>query len=303
MELRQLRYFLAIAEELHFGRAAARLHIAQPSLTQQIQNLETELGVQLFSRSKRKVELTEAGQFFLVEARLVLEHTAQAVQVAQRAGRGELGRLSLAYAGATMYSVLPPILQEFHARYPSVDLKVNEVSTEQQFSLFDQNLIHVGLLHPPVRRNDIACETIFREPMILALPENHPLATQEKIALEDLADQSFILFQRQQGPWLHDRIMSLCQQAGFSPRIVQETCPPNAVLGFVAAEIGIAFVAESLQFVPRPGVIYRPLSELLIELETAITWRKAAASPVLHAFLDIVRGVAQQQGWLEKRTA
>jgi DNA-binding transcriptional LysR family regulator len=302
MELRQLRYFLATAEELHFGRAAHRLHIAQPSLTQQIQNLEAELGVRLFLRTKRRVELTEAGQLFLTEVRLVMEHLTQAVQVAQRAERGELGRLSLAYAGATMYRVLPPILQEFHARYPAVDLMVNEVSTEKQLSLFDQNLIHVGLLHPPIRRDDIACETIFREPMILALPENHPLVDCDKIAPEQLADQSFILFQRQQGPWLHDRITSLCQQAGFSPRVVQETCPPNAVLGLVAADIGVAFVAESLQTVPRPGIAFRSLATTPVELETAVTWRKTSISPVLQAFLNVVHDVAQQQSWGEKQT-
>jgi DNA-binding transcriptional LysR family regulator len=302
MELRQLRYFLVTAEELHFGRAATRLHIAQPSLTQQIQNLEAELGVKLFLRTKRRVELTEVGQLFLIEVRLVMEHLTQAVRVAQRAGKGELGRLSLAYAGATMYRVLPPILQAFNDRYPNVDLTVSEVSTEQQLLLFDRNLIHVGLLHPPIRRNEIACETIFREPMVLALPENDPLAATEKIVPEQLSDRAFILFQRQQGPWLHDRITSLCQQAGFSPRVVQETCPPNAVLGLVAAGIGVAFVAQSLQSVPRPGIAYRPLSAPPIELETAVTWRKTDISPVLKAFLSVVRDVARQQGWSEQRT-
>jgi DNA-binding transcriptional LysR family regulator len=186
MDLRQLRYFVAIAEELHFGRAAARLHMAQPSLTQQIQNLESELDVQLFKRTKRRVELMEVGHLFLAEVRLVLEHATRAADVAQRAGRGELGSLSLAYAGATLYTVLPPILQAFHSRYPMVDLTVREVSTESQLELFDQHLIHVGLLHPPVRRNDIAYETIFREPMVLALPQDHPLTDYSKISPDQL---------------------------------------------------------------------------------------------------------------------
>ncbi|MCU0567623.1 MAG: LysR family transcriptional regulator [Oculatellaceae cyanobacterium Prado106] len=297
MEIRHLRYFLAVAEELHFGRAATRLHIAQPSLTQQIQNLEAELGVPLLVRTKRRVELTEAGRLFQTEARLVMEHWTRAIQVVQQAGHGELGQLSLAYAGATMYRVLPRILQKFYAQYPRVNLTVNETSTEQQLALFDQNLIQVGLLHPPIRREDIVYQTFFREPMILALSESHPLATEEKIDLKQLADESFILFQRSQGPWLHDQITSLCQQAGFTPRVVQETCPPNAVLGLVAAKIGVAFVAESLQLAARSGIVFRPIAAPPILLETAVAWSKTTDSPVLHRFVEVVRDVAHQQGW------
>jgi DNA-binding transcriptional LysR family regulator len=300
MELRQLRYFLAVAEELHFGRAAIRLHIAQPSLTQQIQNLESELGVQLFARSKRQVELTEAGQLFLSEVRLVLADVERSIRVAQRAGRGESGRLILAYAGATLYNVMPPILERFYAQYPDVDLTVSEVSTENQLPLLDQNAIHVGILHPPIRRSNIAYEVIFREPMILAIPENHPLAVCTKIAPEQLVDEPFILFPQNQGPWLYDQIISMCQQVGFSPHVVQEICPPNAVLGLVAANIGIAFVAASLQTVPRPGVVYRPISAQPIELETAVAWQKTSVSQVLQTFLNVVRKVAQQQKWCKK---
>jgi DNA-binding transcriptional LysR family regulator len=289
MELRQLRYFVMVAEELHFGRAAERLHIAQPALSQQIQTLEGAIGVQLLRRTKRHVELTDAGRLFLEQARLTVMQAEQTAQVAAQASRGAIGRLALGFTEMTLYSVMPAIARAYRARYPEVDLTLYEMCTEEQVRALQSGHIQVGLLHPPLRANDIHISPIFCEPLIVALPDEHALAHLPDVAPAQLAEDMFILFPRDDGPCLYDQIISMCRQAGFSPRIAYETPLPQTKIGLVAVGVGITLTAASMANLQRPGVVYKSLREPTPELETAVAWRNNMASPVVRGFLDVVR--------------
>ena len=220
IELRHLRYFIAVAEELHFGRAADRLHMAQPPLSQQIRQLEAELGFQLFHRTKRSVELTEAGQVFLKDCRKIFRQLDQAVRTGQQASRGELGQLAIAFVSSAAYNILPPILQAFRAAMPQVRLELHELTTDQQVRWMQDGRIDVGFVRPPVEDEQLQLMTIFREPLVVALPIAHPLAEQPQVSLAALASEPFILFPRPLAPGLYDQIISLCQQAEFSPTVV-----------------------------------------------------------------------------------
>ncbi|MBV9229224.1 MAG: LysR family transcriptional regulator, partial [Chloroflexi bacterium] len=193
MELRHLHYFIAVAEELHFGKAAERLQMAQPPLSQQIRQLEDELGVQLFYRTKRHVQLTEAGHVFLQEARQTLIQAEQAIVAARRAGRGELGRLAIGFVGSATSDILPTLIRGFQERYPEVELLLRELTTAQQVRALQDGRIHVGILRPPVHDDTLRIETLFKEPLIVALPERHPLSSQVQLPIEALAREHFIL--------------------------------------------------------------------------------------------------------------
>jgi DNA-binding transcriptional LysR family regulator len=199
MELRHLRYFVTVAEELHFGRAAQRLQIAQPPLSQQIRQLEEELGVQLFHRTKRSVQLTEAGQLFLEEACQILTRAEQAIQIVQRADRGETGRLTLSFVGSATYSVLPVVLKVFRRRFPEVLLSLHEMTTTQQVQALHEDRIHLGFVRPPIYEQELMIESILKEPFVAVLPEFHRLANETQISLLTLANDPFILFPRYLG--------------------------------------------------------------------------------------------------------
>ena len=289
MELRHLRYFITVAEELHFGRAAQRLHIAQPPLSQQIRQLEEELGVILFHRTKRSVQLTDAGQVFLEEAKQVLIQAAQAVQAAQRASRGEIGQLVVSFVSSAAYNVLPKILQAFRARFPEVNLALHELTTDKQLQGLRDGWIDVGFLRPPIEDDTLSLATIFQESLVVALPEIHPLSRQPQVPLKALINEFFILFPRPLGPKLYDQIVGLCQQAGFSPNVVQEAIQMQTIVSLVAAEIGIALVPASVQNLQRRGVIYKAIQEATPKAEIAVIWRSNDLSSVLHQFLNVVR--------------
>lgn len=291
MELRHLKYFVAVAEELHFGRAAAKVQITQPVISDQIRRLEQELEVKLFFRTKRTVQLTEPGKLFYKEAKQILERVEKAVSVVQKADRGELGSLTIGYTGPALYTVLPEIIRAFRDRYPQVELVLKEICTNEQEEALRSGDIEVGFLHPPVD-GDLEFVSIMTEKMVLALPEEHPLATLAQIPISKLSDQPFILFPRQVGPYLYDRILSICQQAGFSPIVVQEVTPQPTVIGLVAAGIGVSFVSSSLQNLNRPGVVYRELDVPTPELELAAAWQPKKVSPVLQKFLKVVQGIS-----------
>ncbi|HZR38916.1 MAG TPA: LysR family transcriptional regulator [Ktedonobacteraceae bacterium] len=287
MELRHLQYFVAVAEELHFGRAAQRLNMAQPPLSQQIRHLEEELGVQLFQRTRRHVELTDAGQAFLQEARLTLAQAEHAVKIARQAGRGEIGKLTIGFVGSATYEALPSIIRNFQARCPDVELILRELTTTQQVRALHDKRIHIGILRPPINDDTLVLETLIKEPIVLALPENHPLSRQSSLTVEALAHEHFILFPRHLGPGLYDQIIGLCQQGGFSPQVTQEAIQMQTILGLVATGLGIALIPASAQHLRSTGVIYRRL-DTNIYVELAMARRKDDASPVLQAFLKII---------------
>lgn len=297
MELRHLRYFVAVAEELHFGRAAQRLLIAQQPLSRQIRDLETELQVQLFHRTKRTVRLTEVGRVFLAEARKTLQQAEQAILAAQRAGRGEIGQFAVGFTGPALNSVLPRIVRLFKKRYPQVKLALERLQTPEQVQALMSGQIQLGLLHPPIEDKTLILETIHREGLVAVLPDIHPLAqdTFHPISISELADELFILYPRHIGPILYDRIINLCQQAGFSPKVVQEVAPQQTILGLVSAAVGISLLHASAQEVAPAGVAIRALLEPTPVLELAVAWHPEATHPVLSAFLAIVREVALEQ--------
>ncbi len=298
MELRHLKYFVAVAEELHFGRAAAKVQITQPVISDQIRRLEEELRVKLFFRTKRTVQLTEPGKIFFKEAQQILERVEKAVSAVQKAERGELGSLTIGYTGPALYTLLPEIIKAFRDRYPQVELVLKEICTNEQVEALNSGEIEVGFLHPPIE-GDFESISIMTEKMILALPEDHPLTTFTQVPISKLSDQSFILFPQQEGPYLYSRILSICQQAGFSPKVVQEVTPQPTMIGLVAAGIGVSFVSSSLQNLNRPGVVYRELDVATPELELVAAWKRDKVSPVLRKFLQIVQEIAIDKIQLE----
>ena len=287
IELRHLRYFVAVAQTLHFGRAAEHLGITQPVLSDQIRRLETLLGVQLLHRTKRVVQLTEPGRIFLADVLQVLAQTDTAIATVRRAAQGKFGKLAIGYTGPALYTVLPEIVRTFRDRNPNVELTLHENCTPQQEAALLANDIQVGFLHPPIDA-PVNQQTVFEETLVVALPENHPLTEQSSLSINDLANESFILFPRTVGPHLYSQILFLCTQAGFKPRVVQEVTPQPTMVGLVAAGIGVAFVATSMQKISRPGVVYRNLQEETPILQLAMAWKDDQKSPVLESFLTVV---------------
>jgi DNA-binding transcriptional LysR family regulator len=293
MELRALRYFVVLAEELHFGRAARRLAMTQPPLSQAIAGLERELGVRLFERTRRKVALTHAGTAFLDEARATLARAAQAIETARRADQGEVGRLSIGFIAATAYTFLPLVLREFSRAFPGVKLELRELTLPQQLEALGDGRVDVGLLRPPVRQAELASETLLREPFVLALPARHPLAALRRVPARRLAAEPFVLFPRQPGLVFRDLVMGFCLRHGFTPRIAQEANQTHTVVGLVSASVGVALVPASTQKIGLAGVTYRPLRERTPSSETALAWRRLDSSPVVKAFRDVARSVAK----------
>jgi DNA-binding transcriptional LysR family regulator len=292
MELRHLRYFIAVAEELHFSKAAERLHIAQPPLSQQIQQLEAELGVELFQRkTKRQVQLTEAGQVFLQEAYQLFAQLSKAIDLTQRTGRGEKGQLRVGFTTLVTYDLLPVILRRFREQFLEVELVLQELTTTQQEQALFNHRIHVGFAHPPLEDNTFNQECIQQEGLIVALLETHFLARQENISVRSLLNENFIMFPRHLGPGLYDQILSLCRQGNFSPKVTQEAIQMQTIIGLVSAGMGIAIVPSSLQNLQRAGVVYRVLEEKTPLVETAVMWRQEDMTPVLREFLQIVRSI------------
>ncbi|MDJ0594098.1 MAG: LysR family transcriptional regulator [Pleurocapsa sp. MO_226.B13] len=288
MELRHLKYFVAVAEELHFGKAAAKVKITQPVISDQIRRLERELGVKLFFRTKRIVQLTEPGKILLEEARQILSRVEKAVVKVQKAERGELGSLIIGYTGPALYTLLPKIIKTFQNSYPQVELRLKEICTNEQVTALNAGDIEVGFLHPPVDGN-FEFISMMREKMVLALPEDHPLTSYTYVPINKLSDQSFILFPQKVGPHLYGHIFSMCQQAGFTPKVVQEVTPQPTMIGLVAAGIGVSFVSNSLQNLNRPGVVYRELDVATPELELVAAWKEDRVSSVLRKFLQVLQ--------------
>jgi len=293
MELRHLAYFIAVAEELHFGRAAKKLNISQPPLSQQIMQLEREIGVRLFNRTRRHVEITPAGAVFLDEARRIMAMAEDAVHRTIRAGKGEIGRLAVGYIGSANYSLLPQVIREFRRRFQEVDLSLAEMNTSNQIEALRDGRIHVGFLRPPrgIENEGIAVEPVFREPLMVAMPQNRHLHGKKSLPLSMLAQESFIMIPRQRGPGYFDHIIALCQKAGFSPRIVLEASQFHTIIGLVAAEVGIAVVPASTRHSRFKGVVFRDL-EGGAETVLDIAWLRDNQSLVLHSFIGVTREIA-----------
>ncbi|NES93822.1 MAG: LysR family transcriptional regulator [Desertifilum sp. SIO1I2] len=293
MELRHLHYFIAVAEELHFSRAAERLCISQPPLSQQIRDLEDELGVKLFERTKRQVHLTEAGKVFLDRSYLLLAQLEQAIAATQRIGRGEVGQLAIGFVDSAMYTSLPEMLKGFREQFPAVELRLQEMTTAQQIQALYDKQIDVGIVRSAISEPGLSVECLLPESLVLALPENHPLSAQTQVSLSALADEFFILFPAKLGPVFYQQIMQSCEQAGFRPKVTQEAVQMQTIIGLVAAGLGIAIVPASMQNFHRSGVIYRLLQEQISNTGLYLAWRQYGSAPVLSVFLNLVRKTAQ----------
>jgi DNA-binding transcriptional LysR family regulator len=296
MNLHQLRQFVAIAEELHFGRAAERLGQTQPPLSMAMQALERELGVRLLERSRRGVSLTAAGTVFLDEARAIVERSARAVELARSAERGNVGRIAVGFIAATAYTLLPIVVREFVARFPAVKLDLQELTMPRLFEAFRREDIDVGLMRPIASDLPLSFETILEEPMVVALPTGHALAKLARIPAKRLAEESFVMFPRIPGTLFHDLIVGFCRDAGFVPRISQEATQTHAVLGLVSAGLGVALVPDSVRIIGMRGVVFRPLAANAPRAPVAVAWRDGNNSPFVRGFLETARQAVHGRG-------
>jgi DNA-binding transcriptional LysR family regulator len=304
MELRHLRYFVAVAEELHFGRAAQRLHIAQPPLSRQIRDLEREIGTPLFERSARGVELTHAGAAFLPEARLVLGQAERAQRTAQRAARGETGRLRVGFVeDATHSGILPDVLSFFRMHLPSIGLSLLELDSSQQAEALREGRIDLGILSSPPLDADrwLQTEVVHEEPLVAVLPQTHRLASKPRLPLRDLAADSFILRPRPTDPAVYDELLARCRAARFSPTVAQEATGWHTIIGLVSAGVGVAFVPTSLGRLEQAGVVYRPVRDLSLSVALSVVWKQGGRSPVRERFVTTLRAVARARQRSVKR--
>jgi len=295
MELRHLRYFVAVAEELNFTRAADRLHIGQPPLSMQIRDLEQEIGTPLFDRGRRRVSLTEAGRRFLPQARAILEQSRTAVEEARRAGRGEAGELKVGFASSLPYtSTLADTLYRYRQRYPQVGLQLHELFSGEQFDAIRRATLDVGFVrHGGLEvPSGVVVREIGRDPLRLAVNAAHPLANRDVVSLVECRDDGFIAFPPEVGSGLPFMLERLCRGAGFAPRIVQTAREATTQIGLVAAGIGVALLPAPLECVRLPRVRYLALSDEGAHFSLAIATRDGPPAPLLAGFLDVLREVA-----------
>jgi LysR family transcriptional regulator, benzoate and cis,cis-muconate-responsive activator of ben and cat genes len=293
-ELRHLRSFVAVAEELHFGRAAIRLGIAQPPLSQQIQQLERHLDTALFERTSRQVRLTDAGVVFLAEARRILLAVEQAAASARRAARGETGELKVAFAATVMFLALPHILRTFRARFPDVRLDLREMATGSQLAAIKNGDLDIGFVREPLPDPDLDTQVVFREPLRITVDSAHPLAQKKHVRVADLANEPFVLFPSEIAPGLHSQVMKLCRDAGFSPRVVEISRELYTTVSLVEAGVGVSILPASVERLGWSGVRYLPLPAKTPMTRVAASWRRDRVRPVLSALLTIARETSRE---------
>lgn len=270
MELKLLRAFVTVAEELHFGRAAKRLHVSQPPLSVQIRRLEADLGCALFERSRRGVALTEAGQALLGRARHLLAEAERARDELERLQRGQSGVLAIGYTPTATYQLLPRVLPAYRGMRPDVRLELIELSSAQQVAALNRGRIEVGFVCSPLAPHDLREEPLVRERPLLAVPERHRLARKPRVALGELGDEPFVTVKSEIEPGWADAAARLLQKHGIAPRVAQETDSKLALLGLVAAGVGIAIVSESLGSWQRAGVVLRPLQSVSLKFTLSL---------------------------------
>ncbi len=261
MELRQLRYFVAVAEDMHFNRAAERLHIAQPALSQQIRRLEHELKTTLFHRTTRSVELTDTGRVLLAEARRVLADVDYTLAAVRHAADGETGLLRLGFVSSAALQVLPTLVLALQERWPRLHLTLEEGTTDRQIEDIREGRIDIGVAREMAPLEGFVSQPLAKEPLVAAVPVNHRLAEQGRIRIADLAGERFVVFPRRQVSRLYDHIAALCRRAGVELEVAQEAVQFPTILGLVAAQQGVAIVPDSLRALHLPGIRYLALTD------------------------------------------
>ncbi len=289
MELRHLRYFVAVAEECHFGRAAERLHIAQPPLSQQIKQLEAELGVQLLTRSTRRVDLTPAGEQYLARARSILANVDAAREEAELIRDGRMGKVTIGFTGSATYELLPQLSRMLRSELPELEMDLRgELLTPSQVAGLVNGSLDIGFLRPPVHAPEVEVHPLRREPLVVALPESHPLAGRAHVILSDLADEPFITYPSHHRSVVHDAVLDACQAAGFTPRAT-EVAETSTLVSFVAAGLGVALVPESVQHLRITGAAYLSLAGTAPTVELAVATRRGETSQAVHEVLAVAR--------------
>jgi DNA-binding transcriptional LysR family regulator len=289
MELRHLRYFVAVSESLHFGDAAARLRIAQPSLSQQIRQLEEELQTSLLRRTKRRVELTEAGALFLEEARDILARADRAAVIARRVGRGEGGKLRIGVGYCMDQMAVVRAVSLFNRRHPRIRVELQTMAVPLQVSALQHGRLDVGFVRFPVTDSFVTNERVVSEPLVIALPRAHRLAGTRAVPLSALADEPFVLTARDLVPVYHDIVLRMCRDAGFVPHVVHETDQLHMLLGFVGAGCGLALVPAFARRIKPRGVVFVSLRPSSPNLETVVAWRREKTSATLTDFITTAR--------------
>lgn len=292
IELRQWRQFVALAEELHFGRAAIRLHMTQPPLTQAIAGLEVALGVRLFERSRRSVQITSAGAALLPEVRELLARAQALPELARAAAAGELGRLRLAFVSTVGFDLLPRWVRAFREQWPQVSLELIEATGDVQLELLARGEVDAGfVLHSPgFVAAGLTQTLIASEPLVVALPESHALASLERPALKSLLSEPLVIFPRRILPSLYDTVFALYNAAGRVPQVSQEAIQMQTIVNLVSAGLGLAWVPQSVRQFQRSGIVYRPVGwprgRGVPACETSLVWRPDTVSPALSHFLN-----------------
>ncbi|MEU6143070.1 LysR family transcriptional regulator [Streptomyces sp. NPDC047081] len=293
LPLPQLHAFVVLAEELHFGNAAARLGIAQPPLSQQIRRLEDKVGYALFTRAPGHVALTPAGSELLPAARRVLTGLADGLAAARAVGSGSVGRLRIGFAASVALTVLPGLLRAFRDRYPGVHLDIREMTTVPQLAALHDRTIDIGLLRePPADEPELGFRTVLTEPFVAVLPSTHPLAGERTVQLAQLADSPFVLLPRTVGPALHDQIIGLCTAAGFTPQVVQHAVEWQTVCALVETGLGVSLAPASIRRIRLKGVAFRNIEPGTARTRVAVAWRENDQNPlVTHLLTTISQGL------------
>jgi DNA-binding transcriptional LysR family regulator len=289
LPLPQLHAFTVLAEELHFGHAAARLGIAQPPLSQRIRRLEDKVGHALFTREPGRVTLTPAGRELLPAARRALTDLADGLSAARAVGSGRAGRLRIGFAASLALTVLPGMLRTFRDRHPDVHLDIHEMTTVPQVAALHDNTIDIGLLREPsAGETELVLKTVLTEPFVAVLPAAHPLAAQRTVRLGQLADSPFVLLPREVGPQLHDRITGLCTAAGFTPRVTQRAVEWQTVCALVETGLGVSLAPASIRRIRLKGVAFRRIDPDDARTRVAVAWRKDDPNPLVARLLATV---------------
>lgn len=281
MDIRQLRYFVVVAEELHFSRAALRLHMSQPPLSQQIKALEEELGVTLFIRNKREVKLTDAGHVFLEECRRLIEQLQSAIDVTVRAAGGDTGVLRLGMSTSAVFHVMPEILRRLRTHFPEVELLVRDMGSGDQIRAVAKDRLDIGIIHESLNVESLHYSPLFSDPFVLAVPSSHPLAMQATVRLADLRNERFISFSRESAPSLYDSLISACSKSGFEPKIAHAARHALTIFQMVRLELGIAFVPQSFAHSQTPGVSYVQLDPLPDGVRIGAIWNSRTPSALV----------------------
>jgi DNA-binding transcriptional LysR family regulator len=296
LELRHLRYFVTVAEELHFSRAAKRLHIAQPPLSQQIRKLEQYIGHPLFTRNSRTVTLTQAGEALLERSRYLLRRLEDDLETVRRVGRGELGTLTVGFIGSAMLTVLPALIGSYRERFPKVDLRLRELTTSRLVDAIRQGAVDLGFLRDAGPTEGLIIEKVVAERFVAALPEKHPLAGRKKISLVQLKGEPLILFARELGPLAWDKTIGLCERAGFRPTIVQDAPEWLTVLRLVSSGLGFSIAPACVTTIRTPGVVCRELSKCPVATNIELARRSDHLNPIMGTFLAEARKVFEKTG-------